>query len=77
MILEKTVEEVEGMPSKELPMPAGAAFYASLLAGLIVVVGILWGPLADASDKGVDGFNAKVPVAVAPPMAAPPPAEVP
>jgi NADH-quinone oxidoreductase subunit N len=72
MILEKTVEEVEGTPSKELPMPPGAAFYASLLAMLILVVGILWDPLANASLKGVDGFTSRVPapVAVAPPAAA-------
>lgn len=71
MILEKTVEEVEGVPSQELPIPTGAAFYATLLAALILVVGILWDPLARASDKGVDGFIRARPVPVA---ALPPPA---
>ena len=60
MILDKTVEVVEGRPSPEIPMPPGTAFYAVLLAAMIFVVGIAWNPLAIASDAGVDGFREAV-----------------
>ncbi len=53
MILELPLEEVEGQPAKELPVPAGSAFFATVLAALIVVVGILWNPLMEMSARGV------------------------
>ncbi len=56
MILDKSLEEVEGRPPAPLPVPAGSVAYASLLAVLIFVVGILWNPLAVASDQGVRRF---------------------
>src|SRR5262249_32274571 len=76
MVLEKTVEEIEGGVSKELPMPVGAAFYSTLLAALIVVLGILWDPLVRASDKGVEAFEKPRPAPVAavrPPVGEPVP----
>jgi NADH-quinone oxidoreductase subunit N len=57
MILETTLEEVEGRPSPPLVAPGGSVLYASLLAVVILVVGILWNPLARVSDRGVDRFN--------------------
>jgi NADH-quinone oxidoreductase subunit N len=57
MILETTLEEVEGRPSPPLIAPGGSVLYASLLAVVLLVVGILWNPLAVASDRGVDRFN--------------------
>ena len=57
MILETTLEEVEGRPSPPLVAPEGSLLYAALLAVVLVVVGILWAPLARVSDRGVDRFN--------------------
>src|SRR5207248_6505179 len=57
MILETTLEEVEGRPSPPLVAPGASVLYASLLAVVILVVGILWNPLARVSDRGVDRFN--------------------
>ncbi len=57
MILETTLEEVEGRPSPPLAEPGGSVLFASLLAVVILVVGILWDPLARLSDRGVDRFN--------------------
>lgn len=57
MILETTLDEVEGRPSPPLSAPESSVVFASLLAGVLLVVGILWGPLARMSDHGVRGFN--------------------
>jgi NADH-quinone oxidoreductase subunit N len=80
MILDRPIEEVEGRPATELPIPAGSAFYAALLSALILLVGILWDPLARASDQGVLHFKDQVSVPVAempvpPPVPVPPPGE--
>ncbi len=57
MILDKTVEEVEGRPSPPVPITAGAAFYGVLLAAMIFVIGLAWNGLSIASDAGVNGFH--------------------
>ena len=57
MIIERPIEEVEGRPAEELPVPPAQAFYASLLAAMLFLIGILWDPLARASDKGTTGFS--------------------
>src|SRR5262245_34469968 len=66
MILDKTVEEVEGRPSPPLPVSIGLAFYSTVLAAMIFIVGIAWDPLAAASRAGVQSFpmaaRAKSPV---------------
>jgi NADH-quinone oxidoreductase subunit N len=64
MILETTLEEVEGRPSPPLPAPGGAVLYASLLAVVLLVVGLLWNPLAVVSDRGVDRFSESSPAKV-------------
>jgi NADH-quinone oxidoreductase subunit N len=61
MILERPVEEVEGKPAVPLPLSLGATVYASLMAAMIFVVGILWNPLAQAVDKGVAPLSPKGP----------------
>jgi NADH-quinone oxidoreductase subunit N len=71
MILDKTVEEVEGRPSPPLPIPIGAAFYSTLLAGMIFVIGLAWNPLAKASNVGV-AYLPQSPVAGPPVVAAHP-----
>src|SRR5262249_29425629 len=35
----------------------GAAFYGTVLAAMIFVIGIAWGPISRASDQGVDRFG--------------------
>jgi NADH-quinone oxidoreductase subunit N len=57
MILDQPLEAVEGRPVAPLSVPVGSAVYAVLLSGLILLVGILWNPLAVASDTGVNGFQ--------------------
>jgi NADH-quinone oxidoreductase subunit N len=69
MILDKPLEEVEGRPAAPLPVSAGTAVYASLLAAAVLVLGILWDPLARSSDKGADRFHMPQAVREAPPVA--------
>jgi NADH-quinone oxidoreductase subunit N len=57
MILEKPLDEVEGRPSAPLPEPLGVRVYLGLIMALILVVGVLWDPLARAGRKGVDHFQ--------------------
>jgi NADH-quinone oxidoreductase subunit N len=64
MILETSLEEAEGKPCVPLPAPTGPVLYASVLAVAILLVGILWNPLADVSTRGVERFR-QAPRAVA------------
>jgi NADH-quinone oxidoreductase subunit N len=57
MILDRSVDDVEGRPAVPLPERAGAKVYAGLLAVTIFAVGLAWGPLLDASRAGVDHFR--------------------
>jgi NADH-quinone oxidoreductase subunit N len=57
MILEKPLDEVEGKEPVPLSEPIGARIYAGLLALIVLVIGILWDPLANASKQGVDHFK--------------------
>jgi NADH-quinone oxidoreductase subunit N len=57
MILDQPLEAVENRPVAQLPTPAIANGYLIVLAGAILVVGILWNPLSVASTKGVIGFT--------------------
>ena len=59
MILERTLEEVENRPVEAKPAPVLQAIYATVLALAVLVLGILWNPLAVASEQvGIDGFRA-------------------
>jgi NADH-quinone oxidoreductase subunit N len=62
MILDKPLDEVEGRKPEPLPEPVGVRVYLGLIMALILVVGVLWGPLADASRKGVDHFQDVAPI---------------
>jgi NADH-quinone oxidoreductase subunit N len=57
MLLDRPLEEVEGRPPVPLRVPAGSAVFAGLMALLLVVVGIGWGPVAEAADQGVHQFR--------------------
>ena len=61
MILERTLEEVENRPIEQKPLPIVQSVYISVLALAVLVLGIIWNPLAVAfSEKGqgVDTFRA-------------------
>jgi NADH-quinone oxidoreductase subunit N len=57
MVLERPLEEVEGREPRPLPVPPGADAYALLMAVLLLVTGILWGPLYRESLVGVKQFG--------------------
>jgi NADH-quinone oxidoreductase subunit N len=57
MILEKTLEEVEHVPVVQAPMPFIHCAYVSGLAAVIVVLGLFWNTLSDASTEGSNNFR--------------------
>jgi hypothetical protein len=56
MILEKPLEEVEGRPATDLGVPTVAVGYTAVLALVVLALGIVWNPLAEASDQSVRRF---------------------
>jgi NADH-quinone oxidoreductase subunit N len=60
MALEKTLEEVEDRPIVSRPVPIAHALYASFLALVVLVLGIVWNPIAEASlGDGVQNFRSE------------------
>lgn len=58
MTLEKTLEEVENRPIEPKPAPVLQSVYATFLALVVLVLGIVWNPLASASrGQGIDTFR--------------------
>src|SRR5207253_9633275 len=57
MILETPLEEVEGRESVPLKLPGGWEMFATLLAVVVLILGILWDPILLASQKGVNRFQ--------------------
>ncbi len=58
MVLEKSLEEVEGRPVEALDVPLVARSYTAVLALVVIVLGLFWGPLARWSYReGVAGFH--------------------
>jgi hypothetical protein len=57
MVLEKPLEELEGRPTAELSVPGPSAVYAGLLALVLLVAGLFWGPLDHSADLGVQPFR--------------------
>jgi len=57
MILDKPLDEVEGRTPEPLAIPAAAQIYATLLALVVLGLGIAWDPLATVSEAGVDRFR--------------------
>ncbi len=68
MALERTLEEVESRPIETKHVPIAQAVYLTALALVILVLGILWNPLSQASsnEEGVNNFRA---APTAPPVA--------
>jgi NADH-quinone oxidoreductase subunit N len=60
MILESTLEDVEKREPRPFVEPHAAVIYATFLSVLIFASGILWNPLARASDEGVKPFKDRV-----------------
>lgn len=68
MVLEKTLEEVEDREIEQKPAPLFPSIYATALAVIIVVAGVLWNPLAErTSGQGVDTFR-ETPIVRAAPL---------
>jgi NADH:ubiquinone oxidoreductase subunit 2 (subunit N) len=64
MALERNLEEVEGQPVRQIPLPIAHSVYLSALAAALLVIFLFWDPLVHASSvKGVDSFS-EVPPAV-------------
>ena len=57
MILEPRAEDLEGREPQYLPEPFPAVLYATVVAGVVVALGIVWGPLDLASRRGMDRFR--------------------
>lgn len=58
MVLERTLEEVENRPVMTRPAPVMQGIYATGLALVIFVLGVIWNPLAVASSQtAIDGFR--------------------
>jgi NADH-quinone oxidoreductase subunit N len=57
MIIDQSLDDVEGRPAVPLPERGGAKLYAALLVVAIFVVGLAWNPLLEASRTGVDHFR--------------------
>ncbi len=57
MILDRPVEDVEGQTPIPLTALPGAELYATILAVVVLLLGILWDPLARYSNQGVNRFH--------------------
>jgi NADH-quinone oxidoreductase subunit N len=57
MVLDRSLEEVEGVAPAGLRVPFGSGLYATLLSVVVLLAGVFWGPLATAS--GVQAGAAK------------------
>ncbi len=57
MVLEKPIEEIEGLPVKEMPTPPMQSAYLVFLASLMIILGVFWNSLYEASsNQGVRNF---------------------
>ena len=76
MILDQQAEDLEGRAPAPLREPAGDVLYAGLLTAAVVVLGLLWGPIYGASQRGSQRYLAErgVKPAEAPPAGPRPPA---
>jgi NADH-quinone oxidoreductase subunit N len=57
MALERNLEEVEGRPVEQVPLPGIHAAFLSALAAVLLLIFVFWNPLVEASSvKGVNSF---------------------
>ena len=71
MIIEGRAEDLEGAEPVRLPEPAGAVFYATVMALVVLGLGLAWNPLSEVSAKGVERYFPQPVAANAGPPAAP------
>ncbi len=64
MVLETTLDEIEGRTSPSLDVPAPSLAFATALATVVLIIGVLWGPLDAFTRRGVDRFQESPPVNV-------------
>jgi NADH:ubiquinone oxidoreductase subunit 2 (subunit N) len=57
MFLDRPAGPPDRLTDEPLPEPAGPAFYGTLLAILLLILGIAWNPLIERSDRAVEGFR--------------------
>ncbi|MFN4261791.1 MAG: NADH-quinone oxidoreductase subunit N [Gemmataceae bacterium] len=70
MTIDPPPEAADGKEPTPLPIPVLSSAYAIGLAVLVTVLGILWNPLAVASDKGVQQFTLQTTASVPAPKVA-------
>lgn len=63
MIIDKPLEEVEGKEPAPLPVAPMAAFYTTILASAILLMGLFWNRPIQWSDQGVRNFSTAAPLA--------------
>ncbi len=56
MIIEGRAEDIEGAEPVRLREPAGAVFYATVLALVVFGLGLAWNPLSEVSAQGVERY---------------------
>ena len=56
MIIEGRAEDLEGQEPLRLPERAGPVAFAGVMTAAVVVLGVMWNPLSDVSQAGVDRF---------------------
>jgi NADH-quinone oxidoreductase subunit N len=56
MALERNLEEVEGTPVRQMPLPVIHATFLSAVAAALLAIFIFWNPLKVASADGVNSF---------------------
>ena len=62
MAFERPPDYVEGREPAPLGVPLGATVYGGALAAIVLVLGVAWNPLAEASEAGASGFAKPPPV---------------
>jgi hypothetical protein len=55
MALDRPLEDLESRPVAPLAEPVSAKAYATVMAIIVLAIGILWDPIARASDQGSGG----------------------
>jgi NADH-quinone oxidoreductase subunit N len=57
MALERNLEEIEGQPVRQMPLPAIHSLFLSALAAALIAIFVFWDPLVHASSEtGVNSF---------------------
>ena len=66
MAFERPIEEIENRPVPPLGISPAAAAYATVLAGIVLVMGLIVNPLSTVTESGASQFSKEQPVAPQP-----------